>query len=211
MDRSARESGFSLVELVISVAILTIILTAAFTLMVRGQVAFDLNQVRAESHQNADFAVHRITEIIRGAGSNPLNATTVSALPFISNPGNDVTMVRVISDLNSDGTFDDVVNTGTAGVGAFIVTSEDVTIQYNATDQTLEIVDNTPSASHTPVIIAENIVGFSCPVNDATMNPWTPYAVLVTITAKSSRFVAMDAYMQQASVSSSLIHLRNLT
>lgn len=204
MDSTTRESGFSLLELVVSVAILTVIMTIAFRLMVQSQIGFDAVQIQAESHQNAEFAVHRVTEIIRGAGANPLNLVSTTGVQFIENPGSDTSRVRVKSDLDANGRFTDVVTT--TGAGAFIVASEDVTIQHNATAQTLEIVDNNTTGS-LPITIAENILDFRCPVNQTG---YYPHSVLITIIAKSSRQLPLNDPRNLSITMTTQVQLRNL-
>jgi Tfp pilus assembly protein PilW len=174
MKKNSREAGFSLIELVIGVGILTVIMGAAFNLMVHGQRSFDSNQILAQSHQNAEFAVQRVSEIIRGAGCNPTNVSTVNALQFVQNTGSTAS-IRVKSDMNGDGDFTDLVTTSSSANAwaispqYLILSAEDVTIAYYATatvvgsatipGRTITIMDNTASTP-APVVIAQNITAF---------------------------------------------------
>src|SRR5262245_4848397 len=100
------ERGFSLLELVITVAILTIVMGAAFQLVADSQASFDRNQLLAEAHQNADFAVLRVTELLRGAGTNPNGTTAITPTTFLTNRDvNNTTsthQLRILSDLDGD-------------------------------------------------------------------------------------------------------------
>src|SRR5689334_9912736 len=100
MKNASPQSGFSLLELVVSVAILGIIMGSAFQLMGTSQISFDRNQVQAEAHANADFAAGRVTEIIRGAMSNPANITLVN--PFLITQPDGETSIDIKSDLDGD-------------------------------------------------------------------------------------------------------------
>lgn len=173
------EAGFSLLELVVAVGVLTVILGVAFSLMSSSQVSFDRNQLLAEAHQNTDFAVTRVTEILRGAGANPEGASTINSIRFITNQATDTspadpTLVRIRSDLDGDGLLtghvDPSINTEAA---YYIIVSEDVTLQFYLNPTTIggvdipgrciTMTDNNASPAQ-PIVLAENIVGFSCPV-----------------------------------------------
>lgn len=179
------EEGFSLLELVVAVSLLTVILGAAFHLMAESQVNFDRNQVLAEAHQNADFAVLRVAELVRGAGANPEGSATINSLAFISNreagaTADDPNVVRIVSDLNGDRDVQDRVNAVIDPSGKyFILASEDITIKYYPNEttvgsvtvpgHTLCMIDNTPNDGSNiiqgvPIVLAEHVSAFSCPV-----------------------------------------------
>jgi Tfp pilus assembly protein PilW len=195
MRTHANESGFSLVEFIIGVGILTVLMGTAFTLMARGQQSFDSNQILAQSHQNAEFAVQRVSEIIRGSGCNPTNVSTVNSLQFVQS-GSSTSSIRVKSDMDGDGAFNDLVTASSTGTAwaidpqYLILSAEDVTIAYYASTTTVTVgsttvsipgrcitlMDNTAS-SPTPVVIAQNIVAFQAvPSADAR-------EVLLSVTA----------------------------
>jgi prepilin-type N-terminal cleavage/methylation domain-containing protein len=197
--RCEHENGFSLIELVVVVAILTIIMGAAFQLMTNSQVSYDRNQILAEAHQNADFAVTRVSELLRGSGANPERNASINELDFIQNKQNptdsfDPSIVRIRSDLNGDTDLDDRVTA--SGSQYFLLASEDVTLKYfqnpttvggrNIPGNTICIIDNTTGEGQgVPYILAEHIVSFKCPVT-----PPIPAEVTVTIEAGPSRAVA---------------------
>ena len=216
----SNERGFSLLELLVCIGILTVIMGAAFSLMNRSQTSFDRNQLLAEARANADFAILRVTEIIRGAGSNPEGDASINSLravtnyPTTSSTSPDLTLVRVRSDLNGDKDIEDRVDTTDPDFAPyFIIASEDVTIQHISVDTTINgvdvsgntliLIDNTPDTDDeitqgVPVVLAQNVIEFSCPIEE------NPLEVTLTITAgptremdpSNSRFVSFTRTMQ---------------
>lgn len=196
--RPADESGFSLIELVVVVGILTIIMGAAFQLMSQSQISYDRNQLLAEAHQNADFATIRIAEIIRGSGANPNSKISINGLYFIRNKQNDgdainTSIVRLQSDLDGDTFVTD--RAGGAGSEYFLLASEDVTLRFFENQTTVGgvtvppgticMIDNTAGTGQgVPIVLAEHIVAFNCPVT-----PPIPEQVTLTITAGPSKAV----------------------
>jgi len=188
---SAHEAGFSLIELVVAVGILTIVMGAAFELMAHSQENFDRNELLAEAHQNADFAVVRVTEMVRGAGANPSATSTVNNIPFVSNTDansqTDDNRIRLLANYNGDQDYDDQVGDVNQGALYFILTSEDVTLRFfpdpttvNGVDipgGTICMIDNTSTADHTPVVLASHIVNVNFHV--PTANP-TSIALVIT-------------------------------
>ena len=198
---SAPQAGFSLLELVISVAILTIVMGAAFQLMANSQQAFDRNELLAEAHQNADFAVVRVAEMVRGAGVNPSNVSTINNIPFVSNKETptstaDPKLIRLLSNYNGDLDYDDQVTDVSLGATYYILTSEDVTLKFYAQDtdvgngvtvpgHSICFIDNTSSANHTPVVLASNIVDV-----DFTVPTANPLQMTISITGGPSKNVS---------------------
>jgi prepilin-type N-terminal cleavage/methylation domain-containing protein len=213
------EAGFSLLELVVVAAILTVIMGAAFGLMADSQESFDRNQILAEAHQNADFAVLRVTELLRSAGSNPNGITTVNSLTFLSNKDYGSTTVntkllRILSDLDCDGfTTSRVSNSGSQ---YYILSSEDVTLKYyqqETTDQgvtvpaySLCMKDNTAGSNPSqfvPVVLASNVLDFTCTVGS------DPREVTVAITAGPSHPIPTTDPRYVTFTRTSEIRLRN--
>lgn len=183
------ESGFSLLEFVIAATILIVILGTAFQLNVLLQRRFEPAQMIVQAHANADFAMIRVADIVRGAGANPSNASLFNSLGYLENP--DPASVRIRSDYNGDGDVADRHGTVQRNPEYYLVTSEDVTLRWFR-DETvyggvrvpafsLAMVDNTPDppgpgtpSQGIPVVIASNIRNFSCvptgtPVTEATL------------------------------------------
>jgi len=68
---AAFTAGFSLIELMASVAIISILMSAVFSFMVQAQRRFQGNQVDTESNQSARAAMELMTQEIGQAGYNP--------------------------------------------------------------------------------------------------------------------------------------------
>jgi len=65
------QAGFSLLEMLVSVAIITIIMGAVFTFMYQAQKRFQGNAVTSESNQSARAALEVLAQEIGQAGYNP--------------------------------------------------------------------------------------------------------------------------------------------
>jgi prepilin-type N-terminal cleavage/methylation domain-containing protein len=216
---NTQQSGFSLLELIVSVGILTIIMGAAFQLFVRSQVNFDANQMLTEAHANTDFAVNRVAEVTRGAGANPSSAPIISALAYLETP--DSTSVRIRSDYNGDG----LINARAGGVGgtteSHIVDSEDVTLRWFPTRETyngvdvpafsLVMIDNTldppgtsPQRYNVPIVVAANVRDFSCAAGGTPVR-WAD----VTVTGGPSRPIPPTDPRYRALSRTVRIRLRN--
>jgi prepilin-type N-terminal cleavage/methylation domain-containing protein len=182
-QKAESSAGFSLLEVVVVTAILTIIMGAAFELMNRSQASFDRNQLLAEAHQNADFAIVRVTELVRGAGASP-NGATAGSVQGVSNKETDASadnteLIRIRSDLDGDTAFDDRVDsTTTTDAKYYILSSEDITVKFfkdgDATHDipanTLALVDNTPDTGGSaiqgvPFVLAEHINDFKAEIS----------------------------------------------
>jgi Tfp pilus assembly protein FimT len=193
-------AGFSLLELMVTVGILMIILAVAFRLMAESQIGFDRNQILAEAHQNADFAVSRVSELIRGAGAQPNGLSTVNTLPFISNKetsgsANNTQLIHIYSDLDGDGETIDRVSEVETQAEFYLVSSEDVVIKYYENDTTeggvdipghsICMIDKTAGdLQDVPIVLASNIVAFECPYD-----PANPTTVTLTLTGGPTRNV----------------------
>lgn len=212
--------GFSLLELVVVIGILTIVMGAAFQLMTTSQLGFDRNVTFAEAHENADFAVMRVTELVRSAGSNPAGLSTINTLNFISNKETDTStpdphVVRIRSDLNCDRDVNDRADSSDPAQ-YYMLGSEDVTIKFfpdaatvggvDIPAQTLCLVDNTPGPGQgVPHVVAQNIVDFSCPVGA------DPREVTLTVTAGPSRPMSTGDARYVSFTRVTQIRLRNRT
>jgi prepilin-type N-terminal cleavage/methylation domain-containing protein len=211
------EAGFSLIELVIAVGILTLVMGAAFQLMANSQEGFDRNQLLAEAHQNADFAVVRVTEMVRGAGANPGGTAVVNSVNAVSNKEvgsttNDPKVLRIRSDYDGDGqTISQVTG---SGASYYILTSEDVTLKFYPNDTTVGtatiparsicFIDNTQNADHTPVVLASHVVGVNFTV------PVDPRQMTISITGGPSKNVSQNDPRYVEFTRTMQIRVRNL-
>ncbi|HEU4391540.1 MAG TPA: type II secretion system protein [Blastocatellia bacterium] len=169
MVNGTKEHGFSLLELLVALGVMTIVMGTVFELLNRFQMAYRYEEAYTDAQRNARFAVGRVNEIMRSAGTHPTGTTTVNAanfLLFLNSSGSVISgvgpvsssSIRLKADLDGDGLF----NTRVSSNSDVIVTSEDVTLQLVG-DQMM-LTDNTTTAK-TQVPIAEGIsaVTFSDP------------------------------------------------
>jgi prepilin-type N-terminal cleavage/methylation domain-containing protein len=189
IGRRGRQTGFSLLELVVAMGLFTVIMGLVFKLVSESQQSFGRNQSAAEAHQNAEFAALRVTEILRAAGANPANIPSINVLSFIRHTtSGDATSVNILSDLNGNGTSNDNVEGALPFTSDyFILTSENVTLRHNEDAHTIELVDNTTDGSSS-VTLAENIETFQVEILENSRE------AKVTITATPSVRFAKVAY-----------------
>ena len=77
---ASRDDGFSLLEVTVGLAVLTVIMGLAFTLLNNFQLSYQREEAYADAARNARFAVSRLEEIVRSAGTNPTGKTAVNWL-----------------------------------------------------------------------------------------------------------------------------------
>src|SRR5262245_46060572 len=110
MDHKNEEQGFSLIEVTIALLMVTMILGAAFSILNRFQKNYRYEEAYADAQRNARFALSRMNEIIRSAGTNPRALTTVNPTNFAQLLGTTTTVgtavssdtIRLMSDLDGD-------------------------------------------------------------------------------------------------------------
>jgi prepilin-type N-terminal cleavage/methylation domain-containing protein len=151
-----REQGFSLIEVTLALAVMTTIMGMAFLLLNNFQQGYQREEAYADAARNARFAVSRLEEIVRSAGTNPTGKTAVNWLSFVDfGGGNTSSSLHLISDLNGDAATTSTI----ASDSDVIITSENVTLRLDTAANTIVMVDNnqpTDSPRRT-VPIAENI------------------------------------------------------
>jgi len=153
---ASRDDGFSLMEVTIGLAVLTIIMGMAFMLLNNFQAAYQREEAYADAARNARFAVSRLEEIVRSAGTNPTGKTAVNWLTFVDfGGGNSSSSLHLISDLNGDAATSSTISSDSD----VIITSENVTLRLDTTTNTIVMVDNNQPIDSTrrTVPIAENI------------------------------------------------------
>ena len=203
MMMSTDQKGFSLFEMMIAVTIVTLILGVAFGLMNRMQVNYRYENGYVDAQRNGRFAVSRLDEIIRSAGTNPTGKTTVNWLRFVDFGGtsSSSSTLTLISDLDGDGLTTSTLTSNSD----VIIASENVTLQLNTSTNTIEMVDNNqPIGSARRILpLAENIrsVTFSDP--DGTRRE-----VDVDLTAIPSGIATSDPQYREVRFTSA-IRLRN--
>lgn len=209
MKRANNEDGFSLMELTVALLVLTVVIGVAFSLLNRFQVAYRHEEAYADAQRNARFAVARLNEIVRSAGTNPTANTAVNPTNFavLLDPKTIVgtavssSSIQLRSDLNGDG-----LNTTTVSSNSdVIVTSENVTLRLDATNRRIVMDDNTVSPPLS-VPIADNIrsITFTDPNGSSNTNK----AIVVQLVAIPSGIADRDPAYREVSYSAT-IRLRN--
>jgi prepilin-type N-terminal cleavage/methylation domain-containing protein len=202
MQSKANENGFSLLEVTVALTIITLILGIAFGVLNRFQASYRYEVGYVEAQRNGRFAIARLSEIIRSAGTNPTGKTAVNWLTFVDfGGGNSSATLTLKSDLDGDGATTSTL----ASNSDVIIASENVTLRLNTSTNTIEMVDNNlPTDSSRRVVpIAENIrsVNFSDP--DGTRRE-----VDVTLAAVPSGIPTSDPQYREVEFTTT-IRLRN--
>lgn len=135
--RMRSSSGFSLVEILVTIAVLTVFLGALAPVMDAGRRSYLTERAVAEALDDARFAIERIAELLRSAGYNPRRIRPLTPVTV----GAAGTSLRLRSDLNGDG---DLLDSpfGPGGI-ASLPAPEDVTLSLAGT--TVMMQDNTPA------------------------------------------------------------------
>lgn len=202
------EGGFSLLEVTIALLMLTTVVGIAFSLLNRFQQSYRYEEAYADAQRNARFAMARLNEVIRSAGTNPTATTAVNPtdfailLPPTFTSGTAVTSsaIQLKSDLNGD-----TLNTSSLSAGDVIVTSENVTLQLNPTTSQIVMVDNTAAGNGT-IPIADNIRSITFTDLDGASK--TNKAIQVRLVAVPNGIVTGDPRYREVSYSG-VIRLRN--
>jgi prepilin-type N-terminal cleavage/methylation domain-containing protein len=156
MRVKTNEHGFSLLEITFALTVVTVILGIAFGLLNRFQTNYRYELGYVDAQRNGRFAIARLSEIIRSAGTNPTGKTAVNWLTFVDfGGGNSSSTLILKSDLDGDGATSSTL----ASNADVIIASENVTLRLNTSTNTIEMVDNNlPTDSTRRVVpIAENI------------------------------------------------------
>jgi prepilin-type N-terminal cleavage/methylation domain-containing protein len=202
------ESGFSLMEVVVALMVLSVVLGIAFSLLNRFQQTYRYEEAYADAQRNARFAMARLNEIVRSAGTNPTATTAVNPtdfavlLPPTSTSGSAVSSssIQLKSDLNGD-----KLNTSTLAAGDVIVTSENVTLRLDQNNRQIVMVDNTPAGNGT-IPIADNIRSIT--FTDLNGASRTNKAIQVRLVAIPSGIADGDPRYREVSYTG-VIRLRN--
>jgi type II secretory pathway component PulJ len=202
------EGGFSLLEVTIALLVLTTVVGIAFSLLTRFQQSYRYEEAYADAQRNARFAMARLNEVIRSAGTNPTATTSVNQtdfavlLPPTSASGTAVSSasIQLKSDLNGD-----TQNTSSLAVGDVIVTSENVTLQLDQNTSQIVMVDNTP-AGNGAIPIADNIRAITFTDLDGASR--TNKAIQIRLVAVPSGIPTGDPRFREVSYTS-IIRLRN--
>ena len=158
--------GFTLIEMLIAMAIGAVMMAAIVDTFVTQRKSYDLQEQIAEMTQNARIGMDMLNREIRMAGYNPAGAA-FDAIPY------DTTKLERRSDLNGD---------GDAG-------GDGETIAYFYDSETRQIIRE---ANGVQQPLAENITDFAFNYLDkagvAVSDPADIYQIQVSITARTANF-----------------------
>ncbi len=160
------EHGFTMVELVVGLAISLILMGIAVKIFLVQQKSFNVQGQLSEMQQNIRAATDMIVRESKMAGYDPTGTAFSSGI--IYNPS----QLQILADLD--------------GNGAATSTNEDITYSYNGTDS--QIVRNTGIG---PYVLAENIEVFTFDYLNATGTSTTTSAdirqIKITITGRTAK------------------------
>ncbi len=161
---SKKTDGFSIVEMLMAVAIGLIVLAGLVVTFVSQKKAYDVQAQVAEMHQGARAALDMISRDVAGAGYDPTNYG-LEAVPVAQ-----AHKVQLRADLNGDGDTDDDF--------------EDVTYELAGT-----VINRTSGGS--TVAFAENVAALNFLYYDAdgntTTDPDEILKIVITLTTRTSR------------------------
>lgn len=202
-------SGFSLLELVVVLLVLTTIMGIVFSLLNGFQQSYRYEEAYADAQRNARFAVARLNEVIRSAGTNPRSITTVNQSDFLemleptTTHGTEISSeaIRLRSDLDGD-----TLNATRISLNSdVIVVAEDLTLRLNQTTRQIVMDDNTVSPAIS-IPIADNIrsIRFTDPAGSAR----THKAIRIEVVAVPSGIEEGDPRFREV-IYGAMIRLRN--
>lgn len=101
-----REAGFTLVEMMVSLSILTLAMGGVAGLLIQNSQINRREQMRAEVQDNARTCLSMIVQVLRSAGWDPRN---IGMAPVVLNPNPSglTDTIEVLADLNEDGDTND--------------------------------------------------------------------------------------------------------
>jgi prepilin-type N-terminal cleavage/methylation domain-containing protein len=117
-DGSGTEGGFSLVELLVSLALFSMAMGGVAALLIQNSRINRATQMSAEVQANARNCLSLIVPVLRTAGWDPRN-TGMMAVVVDPSPSNTTNCIEAFADLNEDGDTSDP--------------DEDVTIRWTGT------------------------------------------------------------------------------
>ena len=195
------QQGFSLVELMVSSAIMLMFLAAAYTVSMSMQDIGIRSQLRAGNQQASRLALERMESVIRMAGNDPAGRAFPAGFEVF--PVSTGTQLRMRTDLprdnNANGTTWDVIdgnadndteddNENENGDGIINDEGEDLTFSLNVGAGTITMTDNVTGDSF---LVAERVLpnpggeDLFTYLRDATSND--PIRVILTVTVAAPR------------------------
>jgi type IV pilus assembly protein PilW len=178
------ERGFTLTELLVSMALITVIMGGLLSLQLTGQETYLTGSNQVESQESGRLALQRMITEIRGAGNDPTRATTQVGAAWTKITAASATGFTLNNDWSGDG----LINSGTSYVVNGVSRGEQITYSLNGSQLRRQesAVDATPQV----VIDGVDDVTFTyydathtgaCPTCGVIANPAGSPASIVTI------------------------------
>jgi prepilin-type N-terminal cleavage/methylation domain-containing protein len=201
-----KESGFSLIELLITVAVLSVISGAALSLVYQSQFSYTAQTQLAEESQDLRSAMDLIIRSLRQAGSDPLE---MIATPAVTILGQD--HIQIAADVT--GSVDSITGNPLESTGdpdgALNSIGELVTVRYDSSEERLYL-----NMGYGEAVLADNVTEFNLSFLDEAGMPTTVNddiaRVQVSMTGKTAR-TDLQTKKRNAISFSSEVFLRSKT
>jgi prepilin-type N-terminal cleavage/methylation domain-containing protein len=105
-SRNADQRGFSLIELLVSIAVMALAMSGLATLLIQNARINKAQRMTAEVQANARNTLSMVVQSLRSAGWDPNNAG-IPTLNLDPDTTDDVSEIEVFADLNEDSDTDD--------------------------------------------------------------------------------------------------------
>lgn len=103
---SKRQRGFTMVEALVSLTVLSIAMTGLFSLLVHNSRLNKSEQMKAETQANARNVLSIVVQKLRSAGWDPLGTDLFNGLTLDTNTGDTMAEITVRADYHTAGTPD---------------------------------------------------------------------------------------------------------
>lgn len=100
--RTTDQRGFSLIELLLSLAVLVLVMSGVYGMLIQNARINKSQQMASEAQANARSCLQIVVQKLRTAGWDPTNAG-FAGLVLDPDTSDDVSQIEVYSDLNADG------------------------------------------------------------------------------------------------------------
>ncbi len=104
MKPANRQRGFTLVEMLVSLTVLSLAMTGLFSLLVHNARLNKSEQMKAETQANARNVLSIIVQKLRSAGWDPLGTDLFAGLTLDTNTGDTIAEITVRADYHTAGT-----------------------------------------------------------------------------------------------------------
>jgi prepilin-type N-terminal cleavage/methylation domain-containing protein len=107
MIRRGDQRGFSLVELLVSIAVMVLALGGLATLLIQNARINKTQRMTAEVQANARNTLSMVVQCLRSAGWNPTNMVGMPTLNLDPDTSDNISEIEVFANLNEDTDTDD--------------------------------------------------------------------------------------------------------